>query len=250
MKYKKLILGLVVFLSVFVIYLGTNDKKMNYIALGDSLAKGQNPYGEINYGYADYIANYLERNDLLKFYTKDFAESGDKISDLLEKIKDNRTVQVGDQIINIKSTLRESDLVTISIGANDFIKSFQLESLVQDLSDENLLKKVDEILPQLDEVLKEVRKYAKNEIIVVGYYNPLPRATKLVEEKIDQLFSYADQAYQNICKKYDITYLGIYDTFKNHDDYLPNPMDIHPNIKGYEAISNIVIDHLEKNILN
>lgn len=250
MKYKKLIISILIFLSIFVIYIFNNDKKMNYIALGDSLAAGQNPYGQINYGYADYISTYLERNKLLKFYTKGFAESGDKIEDLLEDIKNNKTLQIDNKIINIKASLRESDLVTISIGANDFLKKFNLSNLITELENINLKKTVDEIIPRLDETLNEVRKYAKKEIIVLGYYNPLPRMTTAFTNEIDELFIYADQKYKEICDKYNIIYLSVYSSFKNHNDYLPNPLDIHPNSKGYEVIANAVIDYLEKNILN
>lgn len=250
MKYKKLLVSLLLFISIFTIYVFANDKKMNYIALGDSLAIGQNPYGQISYGYADYVANYLKRNDLLKFYTKQFAESGDKIDDLLQDIKNNKTIQVDDQIINLKASLRQSDLVTISIGANDFIAGFNLADLKTDLTQKDLKQRVDDIMPLLDEVLKEVRKYAKNEVIVIGYYNPLPRMTSGLETIIDELFLYADTNYQEICDKYNITYIKMYDTFKSHNDYLPNPLDIHPNSQGYEVISNQIIDHLEKKILN
>lgn len=250
MKYKKLLISILVFLSIFVIYILNNDKKMNYVALGDSLAAGQNPYGQIGYGYTDYIANYLSRNQLLKTYTKGFAESGDKINDLLEDIKTNKTIQVDDKIINLKSTLRESDLVTISIGANDFIANFNLTSLLTDLKEVNFIQKVDEIEEPLDEVLKEVRKYAKKEVVVLGYYNPLPRMTTSFQEEIDELFQYADDMYQDICDKYHMQYLSMYQSFKNHNDYLPNPLDIHPNTKGYEVMSNQVIDYLEKNVLN
>lgn len=250
MKFKKLLISILVFISIFVIYILNNDKKMNYIALGDSLAAGQNPYGQIGYGYTDYIANYLSRNKLLKFYTKGFAESGDKINDLLEDIKINKTIQIDDKIINIKSSLRESDLVTISIGANDFISNFNLMSLATDLNDIDLKAKVDVVKEPLDEVLKEVRKYAKKEVIVLGYYNPLPRMTTGFESELDDLFKYADDVYQTICDKYNIKYLTMYQAFKNHNDYLPNPLDIHPNSKGYELMANQVVDHLEKNILN
>ncbi len=251
MKHKKLIVSILVFLTVFIIYITCNDKRMNYIALGDSLAIGENPYGKVDYGYADYIANYLDRNNLLKFYTKGFAESGDKIQDLLDDINNNKTIQIDDKIINIKASLRESDLVTISIGANDFIAGFTLNNIIDNLGQNDLKSKVDQILPKLNEVFKEVRKYAKNEIIVLGYYNPLPRLTEgQYDKEIDELFAYADKQYQKLCDKYKIKYLSVYESFKNHDDYLPNPINIHPNTKGYEVMSNKVIDYLEKNVIN
>lgn len=250
MKYKKLLISLLVFVSIFVIYVFANDKRMNYIALGDSLAIGQNPYGQISYGYADYVSNYLSRNNLLKFYTKNFAESGDTIEDLLLDIKNNKTIQVDDEIINLKASLRQADLVTISIGANDFISGMSLSTLNGDFNKDDLIKKTDAIMPSLDEVLKEIRRYAKGEVVVIGFYNPLPRETSNYKEMINELFAYIDSNYQQICDKYKITYLPIYSAFENHTDYLPNPFDIHPNSKGYEVISSNIIDYLEKNVLN
>ena len=46
---------------VFVIYniFKENNNKIYYIALGDSIAEGMNPYGNIGYSYSDYIKDYL-----------------------------------------------------------------------------------------------------------------------------------------------------------------------------------------------
>jgi len=251
MKHKKLIVSLICFILIFVIYLMNVDKKINYIALGDSLAKGQNPYGEISYGYADYVANYLERNDLLKFYTKEYAQSGARSKDLKEDIENNKKIDVDGKERSIKVALRQADLVTVSIGANDFLSQFNLKNIdLEFFKLEKLKEKIDPIYKNVDETLKEIRKYAKNDIIVIGYYNPLPRATALFKDQIDELFKEVNKMYREICNKYDMYYIDLYSLFQKNQDFLPNPIDIHPNSKGYEAISREIIDILEQKVLN
>lgn len=246
-KHKSLLVLLVAILSTFLIYTVNADKKVRYIALGDSVAAGQNPYGEIGYGYTDYIANYLEKNDLLKSYTKDYAVSGYRTRDVLNDIKTGKLVTINGVETDIKKALRESNLVTISIGANDFLERINLE--VRNLtlpSLDNLKVVIDEVMENVDKTIGEVRKYAKGKVIMVGYYNPLPRVLT-DDTMMDEVFSYAKEKYETIANKYQAEYIDVYEVMKKETDYLPNPFDIHPSTKGYEMIAKQVIDHLESN---
>ena len=117
MKKKKLtkLLGTgIILITVFSIYTIFKTDKIKYIALGDSLAEGMNPYGEVSYSYADFLKEELEDNNKLSYYTKEYTKSGYTTEDLTREININ---------LNLKKDLRESDLVTVSIGANDIIKS-------------------------------------------------------------------------------------------------------------------------------
>ena len=87
---KKFII-MVLFVGLpILIYLMTIDNKIYYVALGDSLAAGQNSYGKIAYGYADYIADDLRTKNKLELYTKDFAVSGHRTTDLINDINNNK----------------------------------------------------------------------------------------------------------------------------------------------------------------
>lgn len=249
MKYKKTIVSLFVLILIIGIYRFYSRKDFIYVPLGDSLAAGRNPYGEEGYGYTDYVATYLEKNNLLKEYVRGFATSGYTTKDLKKDIDDNKTIRANGKEHNIRRELRESDIVTISIGANDFLNNIDQDNL--NFSDITLFQKiVDDLIPDLESTLKKVREYAKEEVIVVGYYNPIPFLFNTNEAQMDQLFAYIDDQYRKVAKKYQCDYLSIYSVFKKGTDYLPNPSDIHPNMKGYEAISKEIIDFLDKNILN
>lgn len=239
---------LITIFIVYGIYNFYSEDKLNYVALGDSLAQGENPYGEVGYGYADYIKEYLSGKDKLKSYTKDYAKSGDTTQDLIDKIKSNSKLKIDNEEIGIKRVLRESDLVTISIGANDLMESMHIKSMQSlDTMDYNEIEKnINKVTKNVDKAITEVKKYAKKEILLIGYYNPINKEF-VDNEKIEALVDQIDALYTQICAKHKIVYIKISDLFVQNDGFLPNPYNIHPNYKGYQAISKKIIDYLEKN---
>lgn len=253
MKHKRLfiLVCLMLFISigVFIIYQNTYKEELNYVVLGDSVAAGRNPYGVDDYGYTDYVRDYLKKENKLKNYVS-YAVSGYTTSDVINDINYNKSIEVNDNNINIKKALRESDLVTISIGANDLLSGMSISIIPSSLSDITVItKQIDNAIDKVDDLLELVRKYAKREILVIGYYNPLPSLTKYKEE-IDQVIDYADNKYKELCENYDVYYVEISSVIASNNDYLPNPLDIHPSKLGYEAISKEVIKTLENKVFN
>lgn len=230
-RQKLLLLVILIIVCVFTIYKLFNNDKISYIALGDSLAEGMNPYGEVSYGYADFIKESIENKNKLENYTKEYTETGYTTEDIINELKLSS---------ELKRDLRESDLVTISIGANDFLNSINTKNIK--LTDIPIYKaKIEEIMPNIDKCIEEIRKYAKENLIIVGYYNPIPFLFNTSGSDLDTLFAYIDEEYSNIAKKYDCKYVSLYQLFKNNSNYLPNPMDIHPSIEGYKAISDEIL---------
>lgn len=239
-KYKKYIALLLIVVTIFGIYHFFKTDKINYIALGDSLAQGMNPYGEVGYSYTDYFSDYLKENNQLSYYTKKYTKSSYTTVDLKDELVSNNL---------LKKDLRESDLVTVSIGANDLLNSINIKTLnINDIL--NLKSVVDEIIPNLDTCLKEIRKYAKEDMIIIGYYNPIPFLFNTSGNDLDTLFAYIDEEYRKLSDKYDCKYISIYQLFKINSSYLPNSSDMHPNLKGYEAISNELIKKYKDNNKN
>lgn len=232
-KLFKYLFLLSIIILVFGIYTIFKTDKLNYVALGDSLAEGMNPYGEIGYSYTDYFSDYLKENNKLRNFTKEYAKSSYKTSDLINDLNINA---------NLKRELRESDLTTISIGANDLLNRINMSEL--DVKQILKLKNdVKEVIPSIENCIKEVRKYAKQDLIIIGYYNPIPFLFNTSGSDLDTLFAYIDDEYQKIAKKYDCLYISLYQLFKNNSNFLPNPSDIHPNLDGYEAISKEIIKY-------
>ncbi len=246
-KYIKPLIFILALLIVFGTYKLFSKKsgEIRYIALGDSIAAGVNSYGAIDYGYTDYIEDYLLRNDRLGFYTNSFAESGYTTRDVMNDINDNKVVEVDGKKVYLKEALRESDLVTLTIGANDFFKEISLDAVKDLVTDmEKTKKEADNIAIEVKNTIILIKKYAKNKIVVTGYYNPFPRLL-MFKDNLDEVIKYFNYSLEEICEELGVYYVDIFDKFDGNKDVLPNPFNIHPNKKGYEIIANEIIKTIE-----
>ena len=97
MKIKTILVSSIIVLLVFLIYLTTLDKKVYYVSLGDSLALGQTPYGNLDYGYTDYVKDYLIDKKILEKYIKEFSDKNYRITDLIRDINDNKKIYINNK---------------------------------------------------------------------------------------------------------------------------------------------------------
>ena len=246
-KHIKLIVFIVSLLIVYytyAIFLNQN-KKIIYVPLGDSIAEGMTPENVIDYGYTDYVADFLKSENKLFFYSKEFTHSGYTIDNVKRDINDNKTVEINNKKYHLKEILRESDLVTITIGANDLIKGTSISDISTKLySVKNVKKEIDVVAARFQELLLLVKQYAKNDIIVTGYFNPLPNLVEY-KEKIDEVVKYYNYLIEEICNDLDVTYVDIFDVLEKNSKVFSNSYNIHPNKDGYKLIANEIIKNIE-----
>ena len=235
---KKGLIGGAVLLLIFLIYLSTMDRKVYYLVLGDSLATSEGADGLKVRGYTDIVAENLEKKGVLEEYIKKFAEDGMKVPDLIDDIEDNREIEVNGKTIRIKNALVKADLVTLSIGANDILERLDSEYI----SDNDVYNYIDEMTDDLEELLKLIREYSKEDIIMVGYYNPFK------DIDVQKFTDYLNKRYKEVSNVYDIIYVEIDDVFEAHPEYLPNENNIHPSSEGYEVIAELVMKKVNKNL--
>lgn len=240
---KKILLTGLIVLIVFLIYLCNIDKKVYYLALGDSLATGEGAYGKKIKGYTTSVKDYLKQNDLLEIYVNEFAENGYRTTDLINAIKDNKKIKKQDKEITIQNSLIKADLVTLSIGANDILNKINIE---QSIDYKQIYNYIDDLSTDLDKLLKLMREYCKEDIVLIGYYNPYPY---LNNKEIDDIFYYLNKKYKEICEEYNVNYVEIDQIFKENPDFLPNDNDIHPSNEGYKTIADHIIITLNKTLL-
>jgi len=235
---KKILIIALILISVFFIYLTTMDKKVYYLALGDSIAAGVNANGSNEYGYSDYIKTYLENRDLLETYIDEFAVSGYRSIDLKRDIEDNKKIAINDKTVTLKNALIKADLVTLSIGANDFFYYINANQ-------NDVYGHINEVINDLDELFELIREYCKEDIIIVGYYTPFNEHENI--DDMDTIIKFANKKLKELSEYYNMHYVDIFDLFKENN-YLPNSNDIHPSIEGYEAISKEIINVIDKTL--
>jgi lysophospholipase L1-like esterase len=173
---------------------------------------------------------FINKNNLEK-YVIDYAKNDYRTIDLINDIKDNKTIILNNKKITLKNALIKADLVTLSMGINDFLSYITLK----DISKNEAYNYVDEVMKDIDVLLSLMREYCKEDIIYIGFYNYF----KLND--IDFIIKYSNERLKELCNKYKVTYLETYKDFDQNSKYLPNPLDIHPNREGYVKIGEKII---------
>ncbi len=219
---KMIILHLITLISIILISKKSTIHQLHYLSLGDGYSQGINSYGIIDYGYSDYLKDKLNRTNKLKFYTKDFSRKDISIKLLQSNIINNEIIVLNKQKIALKEELQNSDLITLSIGLNDLIYYLSLES------DKNI-RIIDKILQDTEEsfesLIKEIRKYYKKDIYVIGY----PQQVE------DYYLSLSIRKYNSFLANHkDLIYI----TPINNTKYYNNPKSNYPTKEGYQVLSN------------
>ena len=161
---KKIILIIILIFLVYAIYLLTVDRKINYLYIG---IKGK----ELNLK-VDTYTSYIRDDDYRVI---------DLINDINDNIKiDNRTLQ---------NLLIKSNIIAISIGNNDLNHKINLD-----------YKYSDELINDLEQLLKLIRKYNKDKIYFIGYNNT------------NKYYIYINNKMKYICKLNKIEFI---DNFTN-----------------------------------
>lgn len=219
---KMILLYIMTIISIFIISKKSTINQIHYLSLGDGYSEGINSYGIKDYGYSDYLKDRLTKTNKLKFYTKDFSKKDLSIKLLQSNIINNQIIVVDNQKIALKEELQNSDLITLSIGLNDLIYELSLEPTKN-------IRIIDKILEETkqdyDSLIKEIRKYYKKDIYVVGYPNHL------------------DDYYLSLSIRKLNNYLSnnkelVYITPTNNKKYYNNPKSNYPTKDGYQAIAS------------
>lgn len=227
---KKILGVLVIVLSILLIYLGFRDTRVYYLTLGDGLSYG--PYGGVDYGYSDYIKDYLKEKNKLEIFVNEFSKEDYRTTDLTRDIKDNVETEIDGKNKTIQNALIKADLITLSIGNSELLKNLELST---DFGLNDLVKRFDSYVDDLDELLSLIRRYSKETIVLTGYYNPTSN------EELNALFNNLNRNVSNLCNKYDVIYIIPDEKFNN---YIINKNNIYPSKEGYKNLSEKIIEKI------
>jgi len=230
---KKILGIIVVLLSVLLIYLGFRDKKVYFLSLGDGISLGTTAYGGVDYGYNDYIKDYLKDKNLLEVYVNQFSKNNYRTTDLIRDIENNISVEVNNKEKTIQNALIKADLITISIGNSDLLMNLELN---EDFGINDLAKRFDNYIADLENLVKIIRKYSKETIVLTGFYNP-------TETDFGVVFNNLNNKITELCSKYDIIFIDTYHLFDGQN-YIVNKNNFYPTKTGYKAIADEVISKI------
>jgi lysophospholipase L1-like esterase len=200
-----------------------HNKKVEYVALGDSLAAGQTPYGKIDLGYPAYLAERF-KTTTCKIDFDNFGVPG------------YNSVQLKDDVLNdkeVRKEIKEASHITIDIGANDLLPVIRTNPAQAGKTIENVSTNVQTILSTID------RLNRKADVYVMGYFNPFPYYPQQQQAFLLPLLHALNDQIELRTKLNGDTFVPTEAVIaQNYQKYMPNPLDIHLSLIGYKAVSN------------
>lgn len=218
---------------IYFIYSQYNNKNIDYIALGDEISLGINSYGIANYSYSDYIKDYINKQDMLNIYTNKLSERNKTITEQYNDILVNKKIKINNKVYNIKKLLRESDIVTISLGQND-IRHEITNTNKRFISIQDNITISKKIFKKYKDLIEEIKKYCKAEIYLIGTYHRTEQEKIISDNLNDKIKEY--------CNKNNINFIDI--SYISDDNYFDNNNSNLPNNDAYYKISEQIIDKI------
>ena len=218
---KKIIFTILVVLITFLIYFFNRSEKTYYLALGDYLSYGINNFNNVNNSYSDNLKEHYKEN--LDNYVNYSTYDDYRVMDLINDINYNKSIIYDDKEYKLQNLLIKANIITISIGMNDLIYKSKIEY--------NLYEYTDELINDIESLLILIRKYNKDEIYFLSFYNVINNQS---------LVQYANKRLEIICSKNKIKFVDI----SLLNNYIIK--GTYPNNDGYTYITNQILNFTKK----
>ena len=238
MKLKTIIVLLCIIFTIFFIYLTTLDRKVYYLSIGDYITTGMDE----KFTWNQKIVKELKKKKKFEVYINEFSNMNLRTTDLIYQIKNNEKKMVNGEEKSIKNALIKADLVTLSIGMNDFLYKMNLD--VEEFSMEELYDYVDEMSEDTDTLLRLLREYCKEDIMMTNYYVP----RNLNSDKANKMIYYANKRLESMAEAYQIEIIDL-STYTVNNSYFDHDTALLSE-KGEEELGNEVMEVVNKTLLN
>lgn len=209
-------------------------KKMNVVAIGDSLTEGIGD--EENNGYVGILDNSINHDkDLLEF--ENFGKKGNRTDQLLLRLEDEE---------DIEDSIDDADIILITIGANDIMQVFK-----NNITDLTLDKFSDETIAyeeRLNDIFDTIEEYNKKaDVYLIGFYNPFTSHFDDIEELETIVNEWNDIGEETIEERSHGHYIPVKDIFDDTEDDYMSDDNFHPNHEGYQLMAERVLEHITNN---
>lgn len=228
------IIILIIFISVvcFISVKEYNKKVINYTIIGDK-SLFSNTVKSVN--YVDLISNYLLEEDKLGFYSKDFIYENIRVTDLLNKIKEN---DIQDDL-SIQNILNKTNLLVINVGNNEL--NYKISNIdVENANDKYIYKYLDEVINDIMHLLYKIDNISKANIIFIGYYNDT------VNSYNDRYYDYINSKLEKKLKKLNITYINTQKILNEKRSYLDIDKNVYITSNGNIRLYDVILSKIKE----
>lgn len=228
------IIILIIFISVvcFISVKEYNKNVINYTIIGDK-SLFSNTVKSVN--YVDLISNYLLEEDKLGFYSKDFIYENIRVTDLLNKIKEN---DIQDDL-SIQNILNKTNLLVINIGNNEL--NYKISNIdVENANDKYIYKYLDEVINDIMHLLYKIDNISKANIIFIGYYNDT------INSYNDRYYDYINSKLEKKLKKLNITYINTQKILNEKRSFLDIDKNVYITSDGNIRLYDVILSKIKE----
>jgi lysophospholipase L1-like esterase len=208
-----------------------NDQKI--VAIGDSLTEGVGDETKSG-GYVGILNHTFEDNNL-NITVENLGKKGNRTDQLLKRLEKE----------DIASSIKEADMVLITIGANDImnvLKSNFMNVTMEPFQEERVkyIERLEAIFTKVNELNPDTQIY------LIGFYNPFERHFGEIKE-LGMIIDSWNEAGKSLAEKYDhVRYIPTKDLFSNTTLDLLAEDEFHPNTTGYKLMAQRVLEYLKE----
>lgn len=158
MRKKIIAIALLGAILSVIIYFFTQSSEITITSLGDGFSLGMTPYGIEGISFNDYLKeDYLTKHEL-KNYIHEFASSGKTVKELIYEIKENQTITLEDEKLEIKQAINQADILTIAIGMDELANTKITNQMKE------------EYLHDMEELLSMIKMLNNKKVFIISLY--------------------------------------------------------------------------------
>jgi lysophospholipase L1-like esterase len=209
------------------------NKDLKIVAIGDSLTQGVGDQTE-NGGYVGILNNTFE-DKKLNISIENYGKRGNRTDQLLKRLENKE----------IASSIKNADVVLITIGANDIMKI--VKSNFSDLKVETFDKEKQDYTNRLRDIFDKINQLnPETKVYLIGFYNPFEGYFGDIKE-LELVMNSWNEAGKSVTEEYEnISYIPTADLFSAANLELLAEDYFHPNTNGYKLIAERVLQYVEE----
>lgn len=206
---------------------------LQYLVLGDSVARGIGSDPSAPHGYSSLVVKGLHEMERIPLKLSNQGVSGQTSQRLLSSL----------YRADIRKQVVQADLISLTIGGNDLLKeALQTNNPVSALSEFPTIQ--EQYYHNLDKILNEIRELNPNApILLTSLYNPISPDEPYYGLS-DKLLRQWNRGMKTIASHYRLTHVvDVAHRLRNTDgDWLSD--EIHPNERGYRLIADGILEDI------
>ncbi|MBH0230445.1 SGNH/GDSL hydrolase family protein [Halobacillus yeomjeoni] len=211
---------------------------LKIVAIGDSLTQGVGD-GTDNGGYVGILEeNFNDNQRSGEIEIINYGKRGNRTDQLLQRMESEE----------IRTSLREADIILITIGANDVMKV--VKSNFTSLKYSDFVSAQQGYQDRLNTIIEKMSGLnSEAPIYLIGLYNPFDHYFNNIPE-LGQIISDYNRISKEVIDRHDqVHFIPIKDLFKGSEDELLWEEDyFHPNENGYKQMAERVLNYIRNDI--